>query len=653
MQLVSISIYHQDGRRKDVKFELGKLNIITGHSRTGKSSLITIVDYCLGRDSAPIPRTKWFNAISWYVTIWQFADGSRALLGRPSSPSEKGTSKAMLEFGGSDLVAPSFEALRVNTDSDALRAQVGALMGLANVQLERSQESFSGPFSVGLGSAALFSLQEQHEIDSKVLLFHRQNEHRIAENLRDTLPFFLGAVEGEQASKRARLRELERAARRAEVALQRYTAEAENKDGEIRQLLSEANAVGLVEATPESIDDALTELNRIRFDRTVSAPQVTADIQAQNAQHVAEQRRYQLSQQLSGLLGRRDLLLDQQSGEGGYTEAVELQINRLQALDILPTKRGGDSSGSCPVCGQELSHPDPTPTEMRESLETLHTHLAEVRKVAPYRRGAIVEIDQRIQITRDQLNEVNAALSATASHGGDVDANALKSAQEFVRGRIDAILYTLQSSQPEELAKLKTQRDLAISSADALRRELDGEDAVDKLTSRLSIVGTLLGKYSQRLRVEQANNPMRLDIKNLTIVVDTPGGPLPLQNIGSGENWVGYHVAAHLALHEFFVTQNRPTPRVLMLDQPSKAHFQSGTSADSDDRDSATVRNLYRVVARFATEFAGQFQVIAIDHAEYEEDWFADAIRYNWRNGLKLIPDDWVDDPTDDDFPVS
>jgi hypothetical protein len=40
--------------------------------------------------------------------------------------------------------------------------------------------------------------------------------------------------------------------------------------------------------------------------------------------------------------------------------------------------------------------------------------------------------------------------------------------------------------------------------------------------------------------------------------------------IGSGENWVGYHPAAHLALHKFFTRHDRPVPRVLMLDQPTQ-----------------------------------------------------------------------------------
>ena len=46
LQIRSISIYSRGGERRDVKFRLGALNIVTGASKTGKSALLDIVDYC-------------------------------------------------------------------------------------------------------------------------------------------------------------------------------------------------------------------------------------------------------------------------------------------------------------------------------------------------------------------------------------------------------------------------------------------------------------------------------------------------------------------------------------------------------------------------------------------------------------------------------
>ena len=43
-----------------------------------------------------------------------------------------------------------------------------------------------------------------------------------------------------------------------------------------------------------------------------------------------------------------------------------------------------------------------------------------------------------------------------------------------------------------------------------------------------------------------------------------------MARMGSGENWVGYHLIAHLALHQWFVQRQRPVPSFLFLDQPVK-----------------------------------------------------------------------------------
>jgi hypothetical protein len=42
------------------------------------------------------------------------------------------------------------------------------------------------------------------------------------------------------------------------------------------------------------------------------------------------------------------------------------------------------------------------------------------------------------------------------------------------------------------------------------------------------------------------------------------------------------------------------------------------------------------------TALDGQLQVIVCDHANLADDWFQEAVIGNWRNGIALIPDDWL-----------
>jgi predicted ATPase len=67
IQLRSISIYSHDGQRRDVNFRLGALNIVTGASKTGKSALLDIVDYCWGRAECTVAEGEIRKSVSWFA----------------------------------------------------------------------------------------------------------------------------------------------------------------------------------------------------------------------------------------------------------------------------------------------------------------------------------------------------------------------------------------------------------------------------------------------------------------------------------------------------------------------------------------------------------------------------------------------------------
>jgi Protein of unknown function (DUF3732) len=106
-----------------------------------------------------------------------------------------------------------------------------------------------------------------------------------------------------------------------------------------------------------------------------------------------------------------------------------------------------------------------------------------------------------------------------------------------------------------------------------LEVELSDERVRERLESMTSILGQRMTQWARDLGLEHSRYPLRLDLKNLTVVADTADGPVPMSRMGSGENWVGYHLIAHLALHHWFVQRARPVPRFLFLDQPSQVYF--------------------------------------------------------------------------------
>jgi len=179
-----------------------------------------------------------------------------------------------------------------------------------------------------------------------------------------------------------------------------------------------------------------------------------------------------------------------------------------------------------------------------------------------------------------------------------------------------------------------------------LEDELSDERTNERIASITSILGETITGWARNLELEHSRFPLRLDIKKLTIIADTPDGPLPMDRMGSGENWVGYHLIAHLVLHLWFTERDRPVPRFLFLDQPSQVYFPAEKEIDGKflnvaDEDRLAVSRMFRLIFDVVEQLSPKFQVIVTEHADLDEPRYQDAIVERWRGGKKLVPDDW------------
>ncbi|MGW9631501.1 DUF3732 domain-containing protein [Agromyces sp. NPDC055520] len=648
MQLLSIAIYHADGRNRTVDFRPGALNVVLGNSRTGKTALQDIVDFTLGRDDVKMPPGIIGRTVSWFGTLWSLTPGgARVFLGRPAvSHGAKETSLAFIRFGGAELGIPDAKDLVVNTDSESLRAQVGAQIGLSDVEIEPREGSIQGSFAVGLGASAFYCFQGQHEVANRTLLFHRQENPGVAQTIRDTLPYFLGAIDGDQAHKRSELRAASRALRAVDSRLSSTLTEESERDGQLRSLLKQAYAVGLTDVeSVESRELLLGLLETLRHDVTPPGELQAAE-EAQARVKELRDRRTGLRQALGQVLDDRAFVLDSAAGASGYGKALGQQVGRLRSIGLVADAPDGVVAGDhCPVCSQVLPGSDPTPRLLAQRLSSLRQEIETLALAQPAREQALRDLGSTAEDLRGQLLEVESALAAMQSAGAG-DRSIDPGRREFVRGRIDATLEDHDPNDAEALDRLRASRETLRLRVEALQNELDAAAAVDRLASLLAAVNRKITHYAQRLELEHSERNVWLDSARLTIMVDSVEGAVPLAAIGSGANWVGYHLAAHLGLHEFFVENERPVPRVLMIDQPSQVFFAASRARAEGSDDEHAVRQMFELLWSFCAELAPNFQIILSEHADVDEPWFSDSIVEDWRGDDGLVPRDWADEAT-------
>ncbi len=214
--------------------------------------------------------------------------------------------------------------------------------------------------------------------------------------------------------------------------------------------------------------------------------------------------------------------------------------------------------------------------------------------------------------------------------------------------RSTEISYLESVPQLEESSELQGRiADLRVQVIE-LENELSDDTVQERVQSALSIISRNMSAWATFLQLEHAEFPLRLDLRRLTVIADGVDGPIPMERMGSGENWVGYHLITHFALHNWFVSRHRPVPRFVFLDQPSQVYFpededwqrqENGTVGLGEDRQK--VERMYRLAYDVVQELNGEFQIIITDHANINQQWFQESVVERWREGSKLIPTEW------------
>jgi hypothetical protein len=635
MQIEQIALYHHDGRSHVLRFELNALNIVTGVPRRGKSALLEIVDYCLGREEYTVPEGKVRDVASWYG-VAVVHRGERTWLLRPVPSAGRESTSSQMLIVDADREPPSHSDLVANADRGAVRQHLSRRLGVESGELPRGEGRLKQPLRVSVAQAVLVCLQGQNEITSKTRLFHRQEETHIEDDLRAALPYLLGAVDPQNPALRSALLLAERTLKRAERRLEVGRRAGEQQDDRQLELLAAAEAVGLPTGS------ATTPLaSRLRAVADAPEPRVEA-VSANEATGLLDQRRALLSE-------RRDLdrrlssLVALQGDANGFADEAGEQGSRLQTLGLLPRPDALSDGAACPVCGSDHT---------REALAQLSDEIRTARAFTPQAARVVESLRNQRDELDDRLSHVDTALRRLAAEGNRIAALANAGhARAHLRGRISEYLNLLGPDEVAQASALQAAVDAAARDVEELSSMLDDDLERERVDARLDMVATYATYFARALGVEHvdASSTLRLNLARMTAVARTPTGPKWLPTIGSGSNWVGYHLAVHLGLHRYLADNDRPVPRFLMIDQPTQAFYPEDADPaappGTEDLDRAAVRIMFRTLFdAVAPDGAEPVQIIVCDHAKLrDEQWFMDSVRYDWRGPDGLVPAEWLE----------
>lgn len=176
---------------RTLHFELGKVNVISGASRTGKSAVIPIIDYCLGASTCSIPVNTIRKHCEWFGIVVATEQGEK-LLARKEPGNQRSTNDMYLLEAEKITSIPS--RLEKNTNVMAVKRQLDELANLSSLDFSSGDENSGFDGRPAFRDLAAFTFQPQNVVANPDVLFFKTNTYEHREKLRKIFPYVLGAI---------------------------------------------------------------------------------------------------------------------------------------------------------------------------------------------------------------------------------------------------------------------------------------------------------------------------------------------------------------------------------------------------------------------------------------------------------------------------
>lgn len=630
-QIAEIILYSYDNRIRRLKLHPDSVNIITGPTGTGKSSLLNIVDYCLGSHNNEICHGVILDRVAWFGLLLQL-ETQQFFIARRNPYDASGD---IFVQSGKHLSPPRLSDLRRNIGREGLLERLNELLGISPHVEEVLFPLEDVQSGVDIRKALAYCFQGQSEVANKDVLFHGTGtggRGKDAPQVRQYFPYFIGAIDTEILQRRALLKSLEKEEHTIRMRLKEKQRLMGDNFERAFALLAEAKQAGLLPSSCkfEHSWDALRPL----FLEALSAkiPQDYASLPDISLMYELREECRILRQKLHD----EKLRLQELEGFWNCHRGCGRELNEQHArLESLGLYSHAVSNGRCPLCNSSIVDLLPKREAVENELARLEGQLEQLERDSSYFRKHKKDIENRIEEIGAQLREKRGALKALEASDKRLKAINDHEAQcAYVRGRLALYVQTIPDWSEDD----DTERQLgALLEKIAVLRAQTSSDIIEKKEDDiLQGISSHITNIMRKLENSHGAT-YRLNIKLRTVEAHLPTGfSIPLARMGSGETWVAVHLATHLALHSYFAGHNRPVPQFIFFDQPSQAYYPPDTHIQNSDREA--VARMFRTIKK---ETKG-FQVIITDHVSSKDKEYQDCVRESWwEDGKKLVPQDW------------
>lgn len=635
-----IVIFNKNGEKRVVPLEQG-VNIITGESKTGKSALVEIIDYCLCSTRCTIPKGKITEFAYLYSLVMAIGDNTYVIARYNWNDGGKMHFIKEKEDFELEKLELSYFMEKSQLLCKDVKDEIEYALGLLITNMAKDAEQQGKKAS--LRNMVSYLFQHQNLMASKFALFYRFSDFYKRKDVIDQFPVFAGMISQEYYSDLIQLNTLK------DQLKQKYK----------KQKANEKSTAYIKERLSTLLLDYFALLEQ-DFDENISVQKMLKiasdlpefdDTQLYGESKITE-RYSELNDELEDLRNKeREILLkihDIDSASGTGSSFVHMLKDLKQQTSVAGIET---DQYTCPLCGHECQEITENDSKLIEATEWLDSELRitekytadfseDVRKL----REEHSKIDEKIMDVWKQIKTIEQKFISTKELASK------KEKVNYAKARIELYIEMSRSGIFEDVDKdiEKLKEKISI-----LEEKIRGFDVNKKMIKAEAFLSDNMNHLSQTLDFEEEYRPINLNFgltdgsfdiyqhqKNNEIV--------HLYEMGSGANWVSCHIALFLSfLHYFAGQENSPMLLTMFFDQPSQVYFPQG----DDKNDVITQADLKAVNKMYTTIFDEMKlieketgilpQIIIVDHVDGNnlecKGEFNEYVRCNWRNGKALI----------------
>lgn len=582
------------------EFEPDKVNVITGNSSTGKSSILRIIDYCLFSPESSIVEDVINQNVQWYGLIFHL-DGHDYAVAR-TAPFTGTITKEIYWKEDCDDFSDTYPIPTSNLSRVELEQWMDEKFHVAGIEVEEKKKTYKIHFR----HMMMLSYLTEDIIATLSTYFDANffEEREYFRYLPNILQVGLGmdafSVKDLKQNKETLIRKLKR-----EEANKKKDAENEKKYLQtLSAIIEEAKSLGLISSTPEigkevetvfeSIKRFRSEVNKIKNERVVLDEIESRYIELHNV-------RKQL----------RDLnsLKREYARSCRYAQTVKESITPMEFLiNNLDVHILSDETimlyKSLERAFRDIENVnfkvDALPSDFQERWIALQEQESNILK-----RIEFLETSSKITLNPEILVpafELAARLKVLErkpkKYIGDVKVSNIK----------------------EDLSELNCQIE---------NLEIQNDLAIKELNRNIQTYYDIQNGMSDSYR----NCEVSFDLDNATLRVRKKNEYAYIRNVGSKSNYMFLHLCFFLGLHEFISSRkNVRVPNFLFIDQPSIPYFgrregnmssnERGMYVSSKD-DEAKLKAAFTLIDNFMNQNINNdedehFQIIMVEHADPE-----------------------------------